>query len=596
MSPDHRLRGAPSTGRHLLPDARRIPPHRAVAVVLSGTGANGSMGIKRIKELGGVTIVQDPDEAEYSGMPRNSIATSLVDHVLPVTDIPAPHPRLPRQPWRRAAARTESRPAAVRRAGSARDLRAAARQDRPRLLELQAGDSAAPHRPPHESERHHGDRRVCRASSASAPEEPQALLKDLLISVTNFFRDRAVFEILERRVVPKLFEGKDEDDQVRLWIAGCATGEEAYSIAMLLAEYAVTVPGGPAIQLFATDIDETAIAIAREGLYSLNDAADVSPERLRRFFVKEGESYRVRKELREMILFAHHNLIKDPPFSHLDLVSCRNLLIYLNRGAQKRVMEVIHFALNADGFLFLGSSESVEGSGDLFVSYEKDAGLFQSRAIGSRMAVPVPDLSRPDRLQTPEERASEQRARARLSAADLHLRLLEQYAPPSIVVNQDHEIVHLSDTAGRYMQYGGGEPSHNLMKAIRPELRIELRTALYQAAQQRTNVEAPGLVVRLDDRTLKINLIVRPVVHEDDTARGFFLVIFQEVPEGLTAEDHERAAPLSHRRHRAAARGGSRSRESAVARDDRAARDASGGAEGVERRAAGDERGAEVVG
>ena len=167
-------------------------------------------------------------------------------------------------------------------------------------------------------------------------------------------------------------------------------------------------------------------------------------------------------------------------------------------------MEVIHFALNTEGFLLLGSSESTEGSGDLFVSYDKDAGLFQSRAIRLRMTVPVHDISGPNRLHTTEERTAEQRARARLSAADLHLRLLEQYAPPSIVVNQDHEIQHLSDTAGRYMQYGGGEPSHNLLKAIRPELRIELRTALYQAAQQRTNVEARGLMVRLDDRPVKI--------------------------------------------------------------------------------------------
>ncbi len=347
--------------------------------------------------------------------------------------------------------------------------------------------------------------------------------------------------------MPKLFERKSEDDHVRVWVPGCATGEEAYSIAMLLAEHSASVPGSPAIQLFATDIDEAAVAFAREGLYTLNDAADVSPERLRRFFVKEGKSYRVRKELREMMLFAHHNLIKDPPFSHLDLASCRNLLIYLNRAAQKRVIEIIHFALNAGGFLLLGSSESVEGSGDLFVSFDKDASLFQSRAMDTRLAMSLPHASV---WSTPgwrphEERASEQRARERLSAADLHLRLLEQYAPPSIVVNQDHEIVHLSETAGRYMRYGGGDPSHNLLKTVRPELRIELRTALYQAAQQRTNVEAPGLVVHLDGRTVTVNLIVRPVIREDDTARGFFLVIFREMPEGLVDTARDQATPLS---------------------------------------------------
>ena len=378
-------------------------------------------------------------------------------------------------------------------------------------------------------------------------EESHALLKDLLISVTNFFRDREAFEALERLVIPRLFAGKSEDDQVRVWVAACATGEEAYSIGMLLAEHANARPGSPAVQVFATDIDEAAIATAREGLYTLNDAADVSPDRLRRFFTKEGESYRVRKELREMILFAQHNVTKDPPFSHLDLVSCRNLLIYLNRTAQRRVMEIMHFALNADAYLFLGSSESVEGSGDLFVSVDRDAHLFQSRAVSARLAMPLPGPSMPGRLPDPtaDDDVAEQSVRERLSAADLHQRLLEQYAPPSIVVNEEHDIVHMSDRAGDFLQYSGGEPSINLLKAVRPELRIELRTALYQAAEQRSSVEAPGLVLRVGERTIALNLIVRPVLREDDTARGFFVVLFQEIADGSAAARPEAAIPLS---------------------------------------------------
>jgi len=304
---------------------------------------------------------------------------------------------------------------------------------------------------------------------------------------------------------------------------------------MLLTEHAstLTVPL-PTIQVFATDIDAAAIAIARQGLYTLNDAADVSPERLRRFFARDGESYRVRQELRGMILFADHNIIKDPPFSHLDLASCRNLLIYLNRSAQRRVLEVMHFALNPGACLFLGSSESIEGSGDLFVSLDKDAHLFDSREADVRFV--MGDVSPADRAGPRGSRyqITEETARARLSAGDLHQRMLEQYAPPSVIVNEQHDIVHLSDRAGRYLQYAGGDPSHDLIKAVRPELRIELRTALHQAAQQRTNVETSGLVLRIDDRSVALKISVRPVLREDDTARGFFLVLFQEMAEGAS--------------------------------------------------------------
>ena len=373
------------------------------------------------------------------------------------------------------------------------------------------------------------------------PPESQALLKDLLISVTHFFRDREAFDTLERKVIPKLFERKGQEDHVRVWVAGCATGEEAYSIAILLAEHAAAAVGNPNIQVFASDIDEAAVALAREGLYTLNDAADVSPERLRRFFVKEGEAYRVRKELRETILFAHHDILRDPPFSHLDLVSCRNMLIYLNRMAQRRVLEIVHFALNHGGSLFLGSSESVEGAGELFVAADGHAHIFQSRPVASRLGLPLPDplaVSRTGSIH-PDTSAAEARTRHRLSSADLHLRLLEEYAPPSIVVTEDHEIVHLSARAGTYLQFAGGDPSHNLLQTIRPELRLELRTALYQAAQQRINVDARGLSVRVDDRTIILNLLVRPVLRDGDPARGFFLVIFEE-----TQQDASEAQPV----------------------------------------------------
>jgi two-component system CheB/CheR fusion protein len=306
--------------------------------------------------------------------------------------------------------------------------------------------------------------------------------------------------------------------------------------------------GAPTVQVFATDIDEQAIATAREGFYTEADVADISPERLRQFFIKEPNGYRVRRELRETVLFAHHNLIKDPPFSHLDLISCRNLLIYLNRAAQERVMQVFHFALNVGGFLFLGTSESVDGSTDLFLTIDKEAHVYQSRAIAARLPLPLTEQSFSQRivdLRQKEERVQETRALERLSYADLHQRLVEQYVPPSVVVNEEYDIVHLSEHAGRYMQVAGGEPSHNLLNMVRPEIRMELRTALYQAAQNRASVEARGLPVHFDeDRTQLINLLVRPVFSVGDNARGFILIIFEDAGEGIESPGGSAAEAL----------------------------------------------------
>ena len=213
-------------------------------------------------------------------------------------------------------------------------------------------------------------------------------MKELLISVTHFFRDPEAFAQLEQQLIPRLFESKAPEDQVRIWVSGCATGEEAYSIAMLLAEQAASRLDQPLVQVFATDLDENAIATARDGLYSDNEVSDIPEARLARFFHREAAGYRVRRELRELILFAHHNLVKDPPFSHLDLVSCRNLLIYLNRAAQDRVIETFHFALRPGGYLMLGPSESPDGSSNLFVPVDRSSHLYQSRMVSSRVVLP----------------------------------------------------------------------------------------------------------------------------------------------------------------------------------------------------------------
>jgi len=512
---------------------------RAVCVVLSGTGANGSMGLKRVKELGGATFVQNPREAEFNEMPRNAIATDLVDEVLSVVDIPAKiiaykerlgKVRIPVE----ADKRPEDQQQALREIFTQLRLRTGhdfSNYKRPTLLrriERRINIRNLPDLPAYA------------AFIQQYPDEVVALLKDVLISVTNFFRDRKAFDAIAQDVLPQVLAGKTSEDQVRIWVAGCATGEEAYSFAMLCAEQTLSVMDAPKIQIFATDIDEAAITHGREGYYTINDAADVSPERLRRFFTREGEGYRIRREIREMILFANHNFIKDPPFSHLDIVSCRNVLIYLNRGAQERVMETFHFSLNSGGFLFLGSSESADSVVDLYSIFSREYHIFQSRKKLVR-SFPVPESVPTFRIEPPRLSANnggqEGRSLERMTFGDLHQRLLEEYAPPSVIVNEEYDIVHLSERAGRYMQISGGELSQNLLKLVRQELRLELRSALYQATQRQAAVEARALKVNIGDRTETINIHVRPVLREGDIAHGFVLVLFERTADEVGEQE-----------------------------------------------------------
>lgn len=509
---------------------------KAIAVVLSGTGANGSMGLKRVKEKGGAVFVQSPQQAAFAEMPRQAIATDLVDEVLAVENIPAKlvaycqglgtvtisleadqRPQQQQQALREVFAQLRLR--------TGHDFSNYKRPTLLRRIERRIHVHNLPDLPAYTAYLH------------EHVEETEALLKDLLISVTNFFRDPAVFIHLETQVLPRLLEKKNADDTLRIWVAGCATGEEAYSLAMLCIERTQGVIDAPKVQIFATDLDEDAIATAREGLYTLNDAADVSPERLRRFFSLEGDRYRISREIREMVLFAHHNALKDPPFSRLDLVSCRNLLIYFNYTAQEQILETFHFALNPGGYLVLGLAETADSTKDLYASLSREHHLYQSRLVTSRR-YPIPKTV-PPRLKeqkpaSPAPASLDVAPTRRMNYGDLHQRLLVQNAPPSVVINEEYDILHFTDRAGRYLHFSGGEPSHNLLKLIRPELRLELRTALYQATQEQSMIEVRGLTLRLEERTETLTLHVRPVLDEGDPARGYFLVLFETTSQATS--------------------------------------------------------------
>ena len=519
---------------------------RAVCVVLSGSGSDGSMGLRRVKEYNGLVLVQDPDEAEFDEMPRSSIATGLVDFVLPTGEMPD---RIVRY---RDGIRATPLPLAA----PAEDEERALTEIFTLLRVRTAHDFTNYKRPTvlrrlqrrlvvHELTKLSDYVEVLRGMSGEA----EALLRELLISVTNFFRDPPVWKKVEETVIPALFRGKTSEDHVRVWVAGCATGEEAYSMAMLLAEAAGSMAAPPEVQVFATDLDEDAIAKARTGSYSNVEIADVPPDRLRRYFQKEQpDSYRVRRELREMVLFAPHNLIKDPPFSHLGFVSCRNVLIYFNRTAQDRTMEVLHFALEPGGYLLLGSAETAEGS-SLFATVDKEHHLFQSRGVPRVLALRPPSLlsgvERRDPAAATDARVTD--PRGRLGPIELHQRLLEEYGPPSLIIDETNSIVHLSERAGRYIQMGAGEASLNLLQLARPELRIPLRTALFQAAQKRSTVSIRGIAVRTGEGDAVIDLIVRPALREGETPRGYFLVLFEEA--GQPVDVNARAANVEPSPH-----------------------------------------------
>ena len=511
---------------------------RCAAVVFSGFGADGSVGITQIREAGGLVLAQDPADAEHGVMPRSAIETGLVDDVLPAEGLAA-----------RVAAYA---------AGTAQPLpdEPLPESDAEALvsvltsLRVQTGHDFAHYKRATVLRRIARRMHVHGAPTLAAyaeivrerPDEAAALLQDLLISVTTFFRDPDAFRALETDVIPRLFDGKGPGDTVRVWSVGCATGEEAYGLAILLAEHAATLERPPECLVFASDIDEAALARAREGRYSEAIVADVSDERLGRFFTPEPGHYCVRKDLRKQIVFASHSLIKDPPFSRLDLVVCRNLLIYLQRDVQARAFEMFHYALRADGYLFLGASESAETAASLFRPLSGAHRLFQRSAAAGRGAGALPLMPgrvEPARRHAPAPASAPPQVGA--LAADLHQHLLEAYAPPSAVVNERHDIVHLSETGGRFLHVPGGPPTDNIVRAVLPELQLELRLALHRAFQQGKPTVGSPVRVRVGGESVTVLVLVRPVQREDG-ADALALVLFAETEDGAAARAPGEAA------------------------------------------------------
>ncbi|APG89503.1 chemotaxis protein CheB [Sinorhizobium americanum] len=493
------------------------------AVILTGAGADGAIGVKAIKEAGGIVLVQDPNEAEYASMPRNAIATEVADFVLPVPELSerliellASRDALPSHPIRSGDEDLLARILAHVRVRTGHDFsqykRATILRRIGRRAQVTRKETLADYY----------------AYMRENPEEAQALFSDFLISVTTFFRDQAAFQSLAENVIPQLFDGKEAGDSIRVWVPGCATGEETYTIGILLLEEAARRDLAPEIQVFGSDLDAGALAIAREGRFPSTVESDLSEERLRRFFQREGDHYRVRRELRDVVLFASHSLLRDPPFSHLDMISCRNLLIYLDRQLQQQACSTFHYALNPGGFLFLGSSESADHPTGLFRTIDREARIYRSvLGTGDRRPV-LPVLLGPHHgVERTRVVARPPSAAGSVSDAALHRQMLEKIAPPSMVVDESHRAVHLSENAGRFLQPSGGPVSTDATDLVREEFRFDLRAALHRAFERNEATLSMPILAHLDGQPHRVYLQVKPVLQGTDPTRHA-LVLFIE--------------------------------------------------------------------
>ncbi len=521
---------------------------RAICVVLSGTGHDGTLGVRAVKGGGGMAMAQAPYSTEYDGMPKSAIATGLIDYELPPAEMAmrlmtyAAHPStgLP---------------------GSASSMPAQDEETRKtifNILQQETGHDFSQYKPSTVNRRFARRMAVHQIETTEdyakylrqTPVEVKALFSDLLIGVTNFFRDPESFKVLEKKIIPKIFAGRSVGDTVRVWSQGCSTGEEAYSLAILLQEHLNKLKQSYMVQIFATDIDSRAIATARAGLYPAGIAADVSPERLAHFFSIEADNttYRINKNLRDMVIFSEQDVIKDPPFSKLDLISCRNLLIYMTSSLQKRIIPLFHYALKPDGFLFLGSSETTGGFTDMFALFDKKAKLYRRKlAMNSVYRAPlnhnfstmaVAGSIRP----LP---AWKNTGTGKLSLRELtEQALLQQVAPTGALVNDCGDIIYLHGRTGMYLEPTPGEAAvNNILEMAREGLQHEMASALHKASTFQETARRTGLRVNSNGAVITVNLTISPMITGPATAADtpLYLVILEEVvpAEGDKSADED---------------------------------------------------------
>jgi two-component system, chemotaxis family, CheB/CheR fusion protein len=526
----------PHAGVHLPVDSflrslARDQAERSICIILSGTGSDGTLGAKEVKAAGGMVMAQKEDQAKYDSMPRSTIETGVVDFILPVEKMGEQLARYIRHPFLKSR-----RPPDVE-----KDLEENLQRVFLQIRTVTGHDFS-------HYKRSTVQRRIARRLAVHQiedlgqyvkllqgnPDEVLTLAREMLITVTNFFRDPGAFAAFQERAIRPLVAQRQTDVPIRIWVTACATGEEAYSIAILLKEEMEKVQKHHTVQIFASDLDTESVEFGRRGQYPKSIAADVSPERLKRYFTEESSHYKIRNHIREMLVFSTHNLTKDAPFARVDALSCRNVLIYMDTTLQKKLIPMFHYALNPDGYLFLGESESVGTFTDLFTPLDGKHKIFQRRSVPvpHEPQVNIPHFPRPEK---PDDRGLPSKPIHELSKLAEKL-ILRDYSQPCVLVNEDYDVVYFSGDTTPYLAQPGGRPTFNILQLARPEVHYRLNSLLKRAFHEKKLVLEKGIQVRIDDQYLDTDIVVRPIL--EPGARGSLaLVVFQgkprkEAPEG----------------------------------------------------------------
>lgn len=523
---------------------------RSIGIVLSGTGSDGTLGIRAIKGAGGVVMVQDESTAKFDGMPRSAISTGMVDYILPPEKMPeqlvnyAMHPFVSKMQREDKALKEDE--------DTMTKILA--------LLRTRVGTDFTFYKPNTIIRRIEKRISVNQIDSIEnylsfinrSPNEAKILYKELLIGVTKFFRDGEAYDIIEKKVIPKIFEKKSPSDPIRVWTVGCSTGEESYSLAILFREQMEKIGKNYDVKIFATDIDKDAVEYASAGIYPDSIIADVSPERLKRYFKKSNNSYKVNEAIRQSVIFATHNILKDPPFSKIDLISCRNLMIYFQSIMQKKVLSAFRFSLNKNGYLFLGASETVGDLSQFFKVIDNKWKIYQNRDGGKSGVIQdfyVPNIPKAAALPTRAERDKAE-VHSDSYIGKIRKKLEKDYLPASAIIDSDYKLIHVFSDITKFLKVPQGKIDLNVLNMAHADISIALSTAIHKAVKEKKEIVYKDLTIRQEDENLSLNLIVRPI-DEVSGAPSAAMVIFEEIPtkEPITEafEEYDRDTKVSQR-------------------------------------------------
>jgi two-component system, chemotaxis family, CheB/CheR fusion protein len=498
---------------------------KAIGIILSGTASDGTLGIKAIKGEGGTAMVQQPDTAKYDGMPKSAIETGLVDFILPIEKMPETLIHYAKHPFLESLDKIKLTEPPIK--NQIQKIFA--------LIRSRTGHDFSHYKPNTIARRIERRLAVHQIKGLSDyilylqknSAEIDVLFKNLVIGVTSFFRDPEAYDLLVQKLLPELLSAKEPDTMIRFWVAGCSTGEEAYSLAMILCEAMDKIHKQFNVKIFATDIDAAALDAARKGIYLESIGADVSPQRLKRFFTKEAGFFKVKKALRDMVVFSIQNIIKDPPFSRLDLASCRNMMIYMDSVLQKKIIPLFHYTLNPGGILFLGTSESIGEHTDFFQPLNSKWKLFERKKGLAGTGIAYPAEISYSVEQKVEPNGKDQLPATSAVQAMVEQAILDEYAPAGVLISDNYEILHFVGKTDRYLVPPSGKPSFNILNMAREDIKHPLTTALHRAVREKTDAACKSVRVNYNGAFCIIDIFVKQMTGKGMPS-GSMLVMFED--------------------------------------------------------------------